>query len=153
MDGAPTPHVSLLDGFALRLGENGRSLTEDLPRGLQRLVAYLCLSRSTTRSAAVGRLWPDVPEARAHGNLRSALWRLQNLAPGLVAVTRETVSLPESVQVDVRELVAWARRAMDPATPVDAVLPGYEAMPGELLPGWYDDWVLLERERLRQLWL
>jgi len=22
---------------------------------------------------------------------------------------------------------------------------------GELLPGWYDDWVLLERERLRQL--
>ena len=25
--------------------------------------------------------------------------------------------------------------------------------PLELLPGWYDDWVLLERERLRQLWL
>ena len=22
---------------------------------------------------------------------------------------------------------------------------------GELLPGWYDDWVLLERERIRQL--
>jgi DNA-binding SARP family transcriptional activator len=25
------------------------------------------------------------------------------------------------------------------------------ALLGELLPGWYDDWVLLERERLRQL--
>lgn len=25
------------------------------------------------------------------------------------------------------------------------------ALGGELLPGWYDDWVLLERERLRQL--
>ena len=24
---------------------------------------------------------------------------------------------------------------------------------GELLPGWYEDWVLMERERTRQLWL
>jgi DNA-binding SARP family transcriptional activator len=152
MDGAPTTYVSLLDGFALRL-EARRCLAEDMPRGLQRLVAYLCLSRSTTRSVAVGRLWPDVPEARAHADLRSALWRLQKVVPGLVTATRENVSLSESVQVDVRELVAWARQAMNPATPVDEVLPGYEAMAGELLPGWYDDWVLLERERLRQLWL
>jgi DNA-binding SARP family transcriptional activator len=26
-----------------------------------------------------------------------------------------------------------------------------DALRGDLLPGWYDDWVLLERERLRQL--
>jgi DNA-binding SARP family transcriptional activator len=152
MDGAPTAYVSLLDGFILRL-EARRCMAEDMPPRLQRLVAYLCLSRGVTRSTAVDRLWPDIPEARAHGNLRSALWRLQKIAPGLVTATRETLSLSESVQVDIRELVAWVRRAMDPAIPVDEVLPGYEAMAGELLPGWYDDWVLLERERLRQLWL
>jgi DNA-binding SARP family transcriptional activator len=153
MDGAPTAYVNLLDGFTLRLAEAGCCTAEDMPRGLQRLVAYLCLTPSMSRDAAVGRLWPDVPEARAHGSLRSALWRLQKVAPGLVTGTRETLSLSEGVQVDVRELVAWTRRAMDPDTPVDAVVPGYDAMSGELLPGWYDDWVLLERERLRQLWL
>jgi DNA-binding SARP family transcriptional activator len=68
-------------------------------------------------------------------------------------VTRETLSLSETVRVDVREQVAWARQAMDPATSVEELLPGHEAMSGELLSGWYDDWVLLERERLRQLWL
>src|SRR3954447_8160322 len=129
MDGAPTTYVSLLDGFALRL-EARRCLAEDMPRGLQRLGAYLCLSRSTTRSVAVGRLWPDVPEARAHADLRSALWRLQKVVPGLVTATRENVSPPESVQVDVRELVAWARQAMNPATPVDEVLPGSRQWPG-----------------------
>ena len=28
-----------------------------------------------------------------------------------------------------------------------------EALTGDLLPDWYDDWVIIERERLRQGWL
>jgi len=55
------------------------------------------------------------------------------------------------VRVDVRELGDWAARVLDPRTAVqDAALPPARLL-GDLLPGWYDDWVLLERERLRQL--
>jgi DNA-binding SARP family transcriptional activator len=40
---------------------------------------------------------------------------------------------------------------MDPEAVVDGVMASEWAQNGELLPGWYDEWVLLERERLRQL--
>jgi DNA-binding SARP family transcriptional activator len=55
------------------------------------------------------------------------------------------------VQVDVRELTCWAQRVSDPAANVEDLAATQLRLRGELLPGWYDDWVLLERERLRQL--
>jgi DNA-binding SARP family transcriptional activator len=45
----------------------------------------------------------------------------------------------------------WAQRLLDPAAQADDLVAPGVALQGELLPGWYDDWVLLERERLRQL--
>jgi DNA-binding SARP family transcriptional activator len=51
----------------------------------------------------------------------------------------------------VRELGAWARRVGDPHCAVDDLQVPDLATRGVLLPGWYDDWVLLERERLRQM--
>jgi DNA-binding SARP family transcriptional activator len=39
----------------------------------------------------------------------------------------------------------------DPDCPLDDLEVPDAGLQGELLPGWYDDWVLLERERLRQL--
>lgn len=152
MDGVPTTRVALLDGFRLRLaGRTSHSTMEDMPRGLQRLVAHLGLFDSPARTAIAGHLWPDVPESHAHGSLRSALWRLQKLVPGLIRSTGETLALAENVRVDVWELIAWAHRAMDPHTGVDEVAAPDPGLSGELLPGWYDDWVLLERERFRQL--
>ncbi|MGY1640612.1 BTAD domain-containing putative transcriptional regulator [Geodermatophilus sp. SYSU D00703] len=62
-----------------------------------------------------------------------------------------SLSLAEGVRVDVRELEAWAERVLDPCIPGDDVGLPEDALCGELLPGWYEDWVLLERERLRQL--
>jgi DNA-binding SARP family transcriptional activator len=144
--------VVLLDGFGLHLGAARHAATAvDLPRGAQRLIAYLGLSRRPARSAVAGALWPDVSEALAHSSLRSSLWRLHKAAPGLVDVSGEALALADAVRVDVRELTSWARRALDPRADVDGVLPLDVGESGELLPGWYDDWVLLERERLRQL--
>ncbi|MGY1636878.1 BTAD domain-containing putative transcriptional regulator [Geodermatophilus sp. SYSU D00742] len=98
-----------------------------------------------------GHLWPDVPEDHAHGSLRSALWRLHKVAPGLVEVSGSVLSLAAGVRVDVRELDDWAERVRDPGRGLDEVEVPDVGERGELLPGWYDDWVLLERERLRQL--
>jgi DNA-binding SARP family transcriptional activator len=144
--------VALLDGFSLHLGRGRRPSTVlDLPLGSQRLVAYLGLSYRPARSAVAGALWPDASESLAHNSLRSLLWRLQRAAPGLLDVSGGALALAREVRVDVRELTAWARGVLDPATEVAEVLSVDVGRTGELLPGWYDDWVLLEREGLRQL--
>ncbi len=146
------PRVGLLDGFVLEPGfPTSGALREDLPHGVQRLVAYLCLSRRPGRSAVAGQLWPDAPERQAHGSLRSALWRLGKIVPGLVETTGGALALRPGVRVDVRELSDWAARVRDPGSDLDRVTPIPQAVQADLLPGWYDDWVLLERERLRQL--
>jgi DNA-binding SARP family transcriptional activator len=149
--------VCLLDGFALhRADGRGRaSSLRPLPRGVQRLLAFLALSGRPARSAVAGQLWPEVGQGQADGNLRSALWRVQKHVPGLVDSSGGALALAEGVTVDVRELSSWAERVLD-AGPGAADLPDLGAIPeamwrAELLPGWYDDWVLVERERLRQL--
>jgi DNA-binding SARP family transcriptional activator len=118
---------------------------------VQRLVAHVCLTGRPDRTAIAGELWPDVREEQAQGSLRSALWRLQKAVPGLLDVSGGTLALAEGVRVDVAELVGWARSVLDPDGGVEELSVPEAGLRSELLPGWYDDWVLLERERLRQL--
>ena len=83
MNLAPAARVALLDGFTLRLDGDVRPVpADDLPRGVQRLVACLSLCGRPARTAIAGQLWPEVPEENAHRSLRSALWRLHKVAPG-----------------------------------------------------------------------
>jgi DNA-binding SARP family transcriptional activator len=140
--------VALLGGFGLDVGANR---VAELPRGVQRLVAYLALSHHPARTAVAGQLWPDAPEEQAHGSLRSALWRLQKAAPGLVETSSAALALAQHVRVDVRETVRWAHGMLDPRREDAEVPPPEGSLSGELLPGWHDDWVMLERERFRQL--
>lgn len=152
MSSSPGTRVGLLDGFALERGVDGvQTPVDDLPRCAQRLIAHLSLCGRPARAAVAGQLWPDVREDHAHGSLRSALWRVQKAVPGLVEVSGGALGLAGGVSVDVREFMDWARRVLDPNAAVDRVMVPELALRGELLPGWYDDWVLLERERLRQL--
>jgi DNA-binding SARP family transcriptional activator len=148
---SPPTRIVLLDGFALYLAEDPQPASLDLPRAVQRLVARLSLSRCPDRNAVAGSLWPDVPERSAHGSLRSALWRLNRVAPGTVCVSGGSLALAEGVRVDVRDLDTWAARVLDPTVRGDEISVPDDALRGELLPGWCEDWVLLERERLRQL--
>jgi DNA-binding SARP family transcriptional activator len=119
-----------------------------------RLVAYLGLRGRCSRGEVAGVLWPDVPEHRARANLRTALWRLRATDTGGVIPGEEELVLAPTLGVDVARFVTVARdqiTACDarPAGAIDALPTLVDA--GELLPGWYDDWVLVERERLRQL--
>ncbi len=149
---APIAHVSLFDGFELSIDGVGPETTvRDVPHGVQRLIAYLTLCHCRTRRAIAGQLWPDVPETHAHANLRSALWRAQKAVPGLLNVSAGAVALADDVRVDLQQFMSWTGAVLDPTVPVDRIVTPATALSGELLPGWYDDWVLLERERLRQL--
>ncbi|MGK5110688.1 MULTISPECIES: AfsR/SARP family transcriptional regulator [unclassified Geodermatophilus] len=149
---ASRPRVTLLDGFSVRGARTpGAPVAGELPRAVQRVVAHLCLAGRPARAAVAGRLWPDVPEDRAQASLRSALWRLRRCAPELVDASGGLLRLAAGVGTDVRELHAWAERVCDPRTATGRVTLPHAALLGDLLPGWYDDWVLLERDRLQQL--
>jgi DNA-binding SARP family transcriptional activator len=146
------PRVTLLDGFTVRCGRTAdRPVDEELPRAVQRVVAHLCLAGRPARTAVARSLWPGVPEDRAQASLRSALWRLRRSAPGLVDASGGTLGLADGVRTDVRDLHAWAERVCGPRAGTDRGTLPPAALLGDLLPGWYDDWVLLERDRLHRL--
>jgi DNA-binding SARP family transcriptional activator len=118
----------------------------------QRVLAYLALrERPCTRIGLAGTLWAETPEDRAMANLRSALWRLNRPGVRLVEATSTHVTLAPEIAVDLRELIHAAVAAVDKSGPIDPQVMSGVAQADELLPGWYDDWVVFERERFRQL--
>jgi DNA-binding SARP family transcriptional activator len=143
--------IALLGGFGLFWG----SSVLGVPRASQRLLAFLALhSGMVNRAAVAGNLWPDASERHAYTNLRSALARLQSTARKALAVSNLDLGLAEGVTVDVRYAQALARRLLDPSVTPDRSELSMAAVPllsAELLPNWYDDWVLLEAEDWRQL--
>ncbi|WP_410809074.1 AfsR/SARP family transcriptional regulator [Micromonospora sp. 067-2] len=138
--------LHLLGGFRLLRGV----APVVVPRGLQRVIALIGLRPGATRSQLAGLLWPDVSEERALSSLRTALWRLRQDPCCPITVAGDTVRLGPTVRLDVDDLVGTAARVRDGG---DARIAAGALAAGrhDLLPGWYDDWVLLDRERLRQL--
>lgn len=139
--------LSLFEGFELRRQERVVPLTQ----GTQRVLAFLALqNRSQLRSYVAGVLWPDTGDSLARANLRSALWRLHRQCDAAIAVSAQKLSLGREVMVDVHEATARARWLIE--TGPTGPEPDFDssALGGELLPGWYEDWVIVERERLHQ---
>ncbi len=120
--------------------------------GSNRLLAFLALHRRRVeRRYVAGCLWPDVDDVRAGGNLRSALWRLNAFDVPLVRTEQSAIRLHEDVQVDVQLLGTWAARVIAGAQePHDLAFCPWELDCTDVLPGWDDEWVQLERERVRQ---
>jgi len=143
--------VSLLDGF--RLQNAGSTIV--LPERSQRLVAFLALkARSVRRSVVAGTLWPAASEPHASSSLRSALTHLHGAARAAVEVTAQEIELANDVTVDLRNARGLARRLLGRDRSTPAAPPDEDAIPvlsKELLPDWYDDWVLVEAEDWRQL--
>jgi DNA-binding SARP family transcriptional activator len=141
--------LRLLDRFTLEMrGEPVR-----LPTGIQRLLAYLALCGPTPRCVAAGTLWCEVPESQALASLRTSIWRMNRLIPGIVAADGTALALSSSTTVDSREQEDFAIGLLgdDDRGPRDTHGKIECLSHGELLPGWYDDWVVFERERLNQL--
>lgn len=142
----PAIRLLLLDGFTLL--HDGTPVA--VPRGLQRIIALVGLRPGATRAHLAGLLWPDTSEERALSSLRTTLWRLRQDGSCPVLATGDTVRLDPAVEVDVDDLLRTAEQVRDGGDPRRAAKV-LTAGRHDLLPGWYDDWVLLERERLRQL--
>ena len=123
--------------------------------GSQRLLAFLALHTSWVKRALVaGTLWPDTSDGRAHASLRSALSRMETPIRNAVDVTPVQVRLADSVAVDLVNSRTLAQRLIIPRAVLDESDLGAAAIRAlslDLLPDWYDDWVLLEVEEWRQL--
>jgi non-specific serine/threonine protein kinase len=124
-------------------------------RPAQALFAYLILSAGTShrREKLAGLLWPDSLEETARENLRHALWRLRKAlesASSVRILEANDLSIgfkkSQDYWLDATELEKLSDNAS--ADELMAFLSNYQA---ELLPGFYDDWVILEREHLNSI--
>jgi DNA-binding SARP family transcriptional activator len=145
--GPQTRRLFLLGGWRLERGGD----VQRLPVSAQRLLAFLCLHGRSSRSRLAATLWPEASERHAYGSLRSIVWRVHRSQPDLLDSQDGHLALVQSVELDVRDLLGAAERfGSGDIPPPGADLP-WSLLEGELLPGWQDDWVLFERERLRQV--
>lgn len=137
--------LRVLDGFEVV----SDAACKELPLGAQRVVVFIALhDRPLRRGYVAGSLWLDSTEERAGGNLRSALWRIHRIEPRLIDTSGQTLRLGSAVSVDLREVEATARALLQDGSDVED---GAARLGSDILPDWYDDWVIFERERFRQL--
>jgi DNA-binding SARP family transcriptional activator len=148
--------LALLGGFQGRL-DTSTPLT--LPtRKTQALLAFLALppGRSHPRDKLASFLWGSGSEPQARQGLRQSLFTLRKAVPAqppALLIDGDTVALnPVSVDVDVMEF----ERQVAEGSPA-ALGRAVALYRGELLDGFalqeapFEEWLLAERERLREL--
>lgn len=125
--------IGLLGGFRLR--HHGRLLDTVKPGKPQLLLAYVVLHRDQwlARARVAFALWPDSSEEQARTNLRRELHGLRQ-------------ALPEGYLLTDARQVGWLGGAPYRLDVADFEEGGDYG--GELLPGYYPDWLLDARERL-----
>lgn len=125
--------------------------TVRLPMSVQRLVAFVAIqNRPVQRVHAAGSLWANTSERRAGANLRSALWRLKTCEGEIIQTDTLELRLAPDVRVDLHAAQATVRQLLL-ASDVDGLDLDASALVDDLLPDWYEDWVLIARERFRQV--
>lgn len=160
----PTLHIYLLGEFCI-VYDKTPVTTIDWPR-LQSLLAYLILHRDTAQSRThlAFLLWPDSTEEQAHTNLRHLVYRLRHALPNASAYLRadkQTLrwqpEAPWTCDVsDFERAIVRADQAgkMEDRTTMRLALEEARKLyTGNLLPNVYEEWLLLERERLHKQFL
>ncbi len=154
----------------LLLESSGRDLPRIPSRVGRSLFAYLVLHRDQeiTRDLLAGVFWPDMPDPRARRRLSQALWQVQTHLADCGVGSEYLLTEPHAVRFN-----ATAPYWLDVEAFEDA-LAGFKSLPegaaltaselqelaakvelyrGDLLSGFYDDWILVEQQRLRQSYL
>lgn len=116
----------------------------------QRLIAALAINGPRPRGFLVGLLWPECRETRALESLRVSMHLVSRQVPGLLINGGKVLSLSELVDVDLHRVRAQIRELRRAGLNGNVASCLHQLRDAELLPGWYDDWVLFEQSRLRQ---
>lgn len=140
--------VSVMSGFEAKIGSEPLYLSANV----ERVAALLAVrGRPQLRITVASTLWMDTTTDRASANLRTALWRARQSTDGLFTLEGHYVALAPTVTVDLTELLERARRLIDDTSALGAHDGDPGSLAGDLLPGWDEEWITFERERLRQL--
>jgi DNA-binding SARP family transcriptional activator len=146
----------------LRLDCRQMTLAHFPTRQVKELLGFLLLHprRPYMREEVVTLLWPERSLEKARHSLSMVLWRLRNVfrqielpAEQFIASNREWVSFcPERPYRFDRDLFEQnyrqARNTDDPGQQEESLRCALNLYRGELYPGIYSDWCLVERERL-----
>jgi DNA-binding SARP family transcriptional activator len=139
----------------LEVSDGAVALEGRLRPRARRLLAYLLLHRQapSVREQVAFALWPDSSEPEALGTLRRALSDIRAALPPpeageWISVTRSALRWSNDAvySLDVEAF----ERSIQQATPA-ALHDAVALYAGDLLVDLDDDWVLVERERLRQV--
>jgi len=156
--------ISLLGDFSIRRDEMP-VLSVDTPR-LQSLLAYLALHKDAPQSRAhlAFLFWPDTTEAQARTNLRNLLHSLRGALPNIDSYLDASVQtlkwgfdVPFTLDVtDFRAALARAEQSLrmnNSAAAREALEQAVALYKGDLLPSCYEDWIIPQREELREAYL
>jgi DNA-binding SARP family transcriptional activator len=121
-------------------------------RPAQSFFAYLILNAGTAhrREKLAGLFWPDSLEGTARDNLRHALWRVRKALES-ASSTRFLQADDLTIKFEASSdywLDAGALDELSENASTDQLMDVLSEYRGELLPGFYDEWVVLEREHL-----
>lgn len=152
--------IQLLGRFSI--AEDGQLLTRINQPRLQELLAYLILhaGKPISRQQLAFLFWPETSEIQARTNLRNLLHRLHQSFPAskfLILKDANTLRwLPDTqAKVDVFEFEKYVQIAATASSQsrISHLEQASRHYYGDLFPECYSDWLLAERERLRQLFL
>lgn len=153
--------LSLLGRFSLRALRTPAAPDLPVTAGGQRLLALLAFrQRPVGRAWLAASLWAGSDERHASWSLRSTLHRLpQSEGRSPVLTVRDTVLLSTSVRVDTVDLVRAPlslgrddlAASRGPEWSDIETLDRIAELEHDVLPDWHDEWVIVERERHRQL--
>lgn len=144
--GEPCVRLRLLGRFAVTVDGSAMGVS----RTGQRLLARVALNEGVEdRGVLAGTLWPEHTGSRAQANLRGAVWRLPAALHRRLRLGAGTLAFDAGWDVD---LYASERLAggLEPPRPPDS-LPAAALFRHDLLPDWDEPWLILHRERYRQL--
>ncbi|NKQ36354.1 MAG: tetratricopeptide repeat protein [Chloroflexi bacterium] len=136
--------------------ETGDVVPQFTSNKVQAILFYLAVTgQPCARDTLIGLLWPETSQKKARVSLRSALYNLQRQLPGVLDVTRKSVTVASECQVELDTAVFSQGVTSDDAERVRQALTLYQ---GDFLEGFhiddapaFDYWRVVERERLRHL--
>lgn len=117
----------------------------------QRLITALAIHGPRPRNYLLGLLWPEHSEPNAQESLRVCVHLISRQVPGLLINGGAVLSLNERVDVDLhrmRLLIRQLSQAGPNSHAASACV--HDLRQADLLPGWYQDWIIFEQTRLKQ---
>lgn len=147
--------IRLLGQFDVRVGGKRAVIPT---RAAQSLLAFLALNAGAAqrREKLAGLLFPEMSDDSARNNLRHALWRVRKAisspsVPEYEYLLAEELTITFNPNADYWLDVAQLERTATTDNSVNELISSLTLYRGELLPGFYDDWAVLERERVQSV--